>query len=78
MYYGMPEQDLTKLAMLKASVLGNFAKKDMKITPAIVEKFEQNLKDLNIPSDIKEYDGPWRLIHRTRNTTPSLKINERT
>ncbi len=56
-YYGMPEQNLTRLAMLKAPVLGNFGKKDGHITPAIVEKFEQNLKDLNIPSDIKEYDA---------------------
>ncbi len=57
MYYGMPEQDVSRLAMLKAPVLGNFGKKDGHITPAIVEKFEQNLKDLNIPTDIKEYDA---------------------
>jgi carboxymethylenebutenolidase len=57
MYYGMPEQDLTRLAMLKAPVLGNFAEKDNRITPQIVSKFEQNLKDLNIPVDIKEYDA---------------------
>jgi carboxymethylenebutenolidase len=57
MYYGMPEQDLTRLSLLKAPVLGNFAEKDTKITPEVVSKFEQNLKDLNIPADFKEYDA---------------------
>ena len=57
MYYGMPEQDLNRLAALKAPVLGNFGNKDTYITPAIVAAFEQNLKDLNIPADIKEYDA---------------------
>jgi carboxymethylenebutenolidase len=57
MYYGMPEQDLTRLAMLKAPVLGNFAEKDTRITPEVASKFEQNLKDLNISVDIKEYDA---------------------
>jgi carboxymethylenebutenolidase len=57
MYYGMPEKDLTRLSMLKAPVLGNFGNKDTHITPAIVSEFEQNLKDLGIPSDIKEYDA---------------------
>lgn len=56
-YYGMPEKDLTRLAMLKAPVLGNFGNKDTHITPAIVSEFEKNLKDLGIPSDIKEYDA---------------------
>lgn len=57
MYYGMPEKDLIRLAMLKAPVLGNFGKQDNFITPAIVAEFEKNLKDLNIPVDIKEYDA---------------------
>ena len=57
MYYGMPEKDLTRLAMLKAPVLGNFGNKDTHITPAIVSEFEKNLKDLGVPSDIKEYDA---------------------
>lgn len=57
MYYGMPEKDLTRLAMLKAPVLGNFASQDKNITSAVVSEFEKNLKDLNIPADIKEYDA---------------------
>lgn len=57
MYYGMPEKDLTRLAMLKAPVLGNFGKLDTHITPEIVSEFEKNLKDLGIPADIKEYDA---------------------
>jgi carboxymethylenebutenolidase len=56
-YYGMPEQDLNRLAKLKAPVLGIFAKQDGWITPEVVAKFEENLKSLNIPVDIKEYDA---------------------
>lgn len=44
MYYGMPEQDVSKLKMLNADVLGNFANKDQWITPAVVTKFEANMK----------------------------------
>ena len=56
-YYGMPEQNTERLAKLKAPVLGIFAKQDGHITPEIVEKFEKNLKDLNIPGQIYMYDA---------------------
>jgi len=56
-YYGMPEQNTDRLAKLKAPVLGIFAKQDGHITPEIAEKFEQNLKDLNIPEQIYMYDA---------------------
>lgn len=56
-YYGMPEQNTERLAGLKAPVLGVFAKKDGHITPEIAEKFEQNLKELNIPVQIYMYDA---------------------
>ena len=56
-YYGMPEQDTERLSKLKAPVLGIFAKQDQRITPEIAAKFEENLKNLNIPVDIKIYDA---------------------
>ncbi|HEY3251628.1 MAG TPA: dienelactone hydrolase family protein [Ignavibacteria bacterium] len=56
-YYGMPEQNLERLAKLKAPVLGIFALKDQNITPEIVAKFEENLKSLNIPVEIHSYDA---------------------
>jgi carboxymethylenebutenolidase len=57
MYYGVPEENLDRLAKLKAPVLGNFGLQDTHITPDMVSKFELNLKTLGIPSDIKEYDA---------------------
>jgi carboxymethylenebutenolidase len=57
MYYGMPEDNMDRLAKLVAPVLGIFGKQDTHITPEIVAKFEQNLKALNIPADINEYDA---------------------
>ncbi len=56
-YYGMPEQDTERLAKLKAPVLGIFAIKDSRITPEIAGKFEQNLKELNVPVQIYMYDA---------------------
>ena len=56
-YYGMPEQNTERLAKLKAPVLGIFAKQDGHITPEIADKFEQNLKELNISEQIYMYDA---------------------
>ena len=56
-YYGMPEQNPERLALLKAPVLGIFAKKDKRITPEIAAQFETDLKSLNIPADIYIYDA---------------------
>jgi len=56
-YYGMPEQDLTRLAKLKAPVLGIFGKQDGYITPEVVKKFEDDLKSLNIKAEIVSYDA---------------------
>lgn len=57
MYYGMPEQNLERLAKLKAPVLGIFAQLDTRITPEVAAKFESDLKSLNIPVNIYEYDA---------------------
>ncbi len=56
-YYGMPEQNINRLEKLKAPVLGIFAKQDARITPEVAEKFEENLKSLNIPVTIYIYDA---------------------
>jgi carboxymethylenebutenolidase len=56
-YYGMPEQNMDRLAKLKAPVLGIFAKLDGRITPEVAAKFESDLKSLNIPANIYEYDA---------------------
>lgn len=56
-YYGMPESKSERLAKLKAPVLGIFAKQDGWITPEVVNKFEENLKSLNISAEIYSYDA---------------------
>jgi carboxymethylenebutenolidase len=56
-YYGMPEQNKERLALLKAPVLGIFAKQDQKITPEVANKFEEDLKSLDIPASIYIYDA---------------------
>lgn len=57
MYYGMPEQNIDRLKMLKAPVLGIFAKLDTRITPEVAAKFESELISLKIPASINEYDA---------------------
>lgn len=57
MYYGYPEQSKDRLAKLKAPVLGIFAMQDKRITPEVAAKFEEDLKSLNIPVNIYEYDA---------------------
>lgn len=57
MYYGMPESDTSRLAVIKAPVLGIFALKDQNITPDVVSKFEQNMNNLNKTITIYNYDA---------------------
>ena len=56
-YYGMPEQNMERLAKLKAPVLGVFAKQDKRITTEIAMKFEEDLKNLGISVTIHHYDA---------------------
>ena len=57
MYYGMPEKDESRLKMLKADVLGIFAKKDRWITPKVVDAFEQRMKSVGKKVDVYQYDA---------------------
>jgi carboxymethylenebutenolidase len=57
MYYGMPESDKDKLSNLQAPVLGLFGTQDNYITPAVVAKFEENMKSLGKSIKIKSYDA---------------------
>ncbi|GEM_PF-61642 len=57
MYYGMPEDNMDRLAKLQAPVLGLFGKQDGYITPEIVGKFQDNMKSLGKSISVKEYDA---------------------
>ena len=57
MYYGMPEGDTSRLEMIKAPVLGVFGNLDQNITPAVVSKFQENMKSINKPLTVYTYDA---------------------
>src|SRR5579863_3756910 len=57
MYYGMPEQDVSKLKTLNADVLGNFANKDGWINPKVVAKFADNMKAAGKKLYLHQYDA---------------------
>jgi carboxymethylenebutenolidase len=57
MYYGMPEQDVTKLKALNGDVLGNFANKDKWINPKVVAKFADDMKAAGKKLYLHQYDA---------------------
>ena len=57
MYYGMPEQDVSKLKTLNCDVLGNFANKDQWINTKVVATFEQNMKAAGKKLYVHQYDA---------------------
>lgn len=57
MYYGMPESDKDRLSKLQAPVLGIFGLQDGFVTPAVVSKFQDNMKELNKSLQVKSYDA---------------------
>ncbi len=57
MYYGMPEADVARLKTLNTDVLGIFALKDDHISPAVVGKFEQNMKAAGKKLTVHNYDA---------------------
>lgn len=57
MYYGAPETDQAKLAMLKAPVLGIFGKKDKWLTPKVVDDFKAAMKTAKKKITIHSYDA---------------------
>jgi carboxymethylenebutenolidase len=57
MYYGMPEQDISKLKTLNCDVLGIFALQDKYISPEVVKTFEQNIKKAGKKLTIYNYDA---------------------
>lgn len=56
-YYGMPVQDATTLAPLKADVLGIFAEQDGWITPEVVNKFSDLAKATGKKVETHQFDA---------------------
>ena len=55
MYYGMPEQDVTRLKGLNSDVLGLFAEQDKWINPAVVGQFVKDMAAAGKKVTVKEY-----------------------
>lgn len=56
-YYGMPEENADKLKTLNCDVLGIFGSQDQWISPAVVQKFETNMKAAEKNVIVKMYDA---------------------
>jgi len=57
MYYGMPEQDVSKLKTLNTDVLGVFGNKDQWINPKVVAQFADNMKAADKKLELYQYDA---------------------
>jgi carboxymethylenebutenolidase len=57
MYYGMPEENPERIALLKAPVLAIFAREDNWITPEVAYAFEENMKNAGKSVELKFYDA---------------------
>jgi carboxymethylenebutenolidase len=57
-YYGQLETDPTKLAAIKARVVGVFGNQDTGIPPETVDKFEAALKEAKVAAQIYRYEAP--------------------
>lgn len=56
-YYGRVDRDAETLRRLVGPVQGHFANQDTFITPAMVDRFEANLKKIGHPHEIYRYDA---------------------
>jgi carboxymethylenebutenolidase len=56
-YYGMPEEKTDRLKKLEAPVLMIWAEQDKWINQDVVNKFEENMKSLKKPLEVKKYNA---------------------
>jgi carboxymethylenebutenolidase len=56
-YYGMPEEKTDRLKNLEAPVLMIWAEQDKWINKDVVTKFEENMKSLKKPLEVKKYNA---------------------
>ncbi|MFY7694166.1 MAG: dienelactone hydrolase family protein [Sediminibacterium sp.] len=57
MYYGRPETNMEKLKSIKCDIIGFFGNKDQSPSPAMVNAFEQNMKDAGKNLSVNRYDA---------------------
>lgn len=76
MYYGMPVQKAEELSLLRADVLGIFAKKDQWITPEIVTQFEDLAKATGKKVEIHQFDADHAFANPSQPTFDKKVVNE--
>jgi carboxymethylenebutenolidase len=57
MYYGMPEEDISRLKKLNSDVLGIFAAQEKWINPTVVKEFEVNMNKANKALIVHSFDA---------------------
>ncbi|MGE0587036.1 MAG: dienelactone hydrolase family protein [Cyclobacteriaceae bacterium] len=57
MYYGMPEEDVSRLKNLNSDVLNIWATKDQWINKEVMDKFEKNMSEAGKKLTIESYDA---------------------
>ena len=57
MYYGRPETNMEKLKYIQCDIIGFFGNKDQSPSPAMVNAFEQNMKDAGKNLSVNRYDA---------------------
>ena len=57
MYYGRPETNMEKLISIQCDIIGFFGNKDQSPSPAMVNAFEQNMKDAGKNLSVNRYDA---------------------
>lgn len=57
MYYGRPETNMEKLKSIQCDIIGFFGNKDQSPSPAMVNAFEQNMKDAGKSLSVNRYDA---------------------
>jgi carboxymethylenebutenolidase len=57
MYYGRPETNMEKLKSIQCDIIGFFGNKDQAPSPAMVNAFEQNMKEAGKNLNINRYDA---------------------
>ena len=57
MYYGRPETNMEKLKSIQCDIIGFFGNKDQAPSPAMVDAFEQNMKEAGKNLNVNRYDA---------------------
>jgi carboxymethylenebutenolidase len=68
-YYGMLEQDRERLATLDTPILGLFGQRDESIPPREVERFQQTMRALGKPLEVRIYPGAGHAFANPSGTT---------